>query len=50
VGLDSALMWVERCLKGYRLPEPTRWADAWRPGVRRLCVGKQITLIQVHCG
>lgn len=28
VGLDSALMWVERCLKGYRLPEPTRWADA----------------------
>ena len=22
------LMWVERCLKGYRLPEPTRWADA----------------------
>lgn len=28
VGLDSALMWVERCMKGYRLPEPTRWADA----------------------
>ncbi|QCR37461.1 deoxyribonuclease V [Nissabacter sp. SGAir0207] len=28
VGLDSALAWVERCTRGYRLPEPTRWADA----------------------
>ena len=28
VGMDSALMWVERCMRGYRLPEPTRWADA----------------------
>lgn len=28
VSLDSALMWVQRCMKGYRLPEPTRWADA----------------------
>lgn len=28
VGLDSALAWVQRCMKGYRLPEPTRWADA----------------------
>ncbi|KAA8995077.1 deoxyribonuclease V [Affinibrenneria salicis] len=28
VGLDSALLWVSRCMKGYRLPEPTRWADA----------------------
>lgn len=25
---DSALMWVQRCMRGYRLPEPTRWADA----------------------
>lgn len=24
----SALTLVESCLKGYRLPEPTRWADA----------------------
>lgn len=24
----TALDLVERCLKGYRLPEPTRWADA----------------------
>ncbi len=24
----SALKWVNLCLKGYRLPEPTRWADA----------------------
>jgi len=24
----TALEWVQRCLKGYRLPEPTRWADA----------------------
>lgn len=22
------LAWVQRCMKGYRLPEPTRWADA----------------------
>ncbi|WP_448886733.1 deoxyribonuclease V [Citrobacter telavivensis] len=28
VGLDSALAWVQRCMNGYRLPEPTRWADA----------------------
>lgn len=25
---QSALYWVEKCLRGYRLPEPTRWADA----------------------
>ncbi|MCX8578756.1 deoxyribonuclease V [Gilliamella sp. B2717] len=24
----SALNWVNLCLRGYRLPEPTRWADA----------------------
>lgn len=28
VSVDSALAWVQRCMKGYRLPEPTRWADA----------------------
>ncbi|WP_034911383.1 deoxyribonuclease V [Erwinia sp. 9145] len=28
VSNDTALTWVETCLKGYRLPEPTRWADA----------------------
>lgn len=28
VSLDSALEWVEKCTLGYRLPEPTRWADA----------------------
>lgn len=28
VSLDSALHWVENCMGGYRLPEPTRWADA----------------------
>ena len=28
VSTDSALAWVQRCMKGYRLPEPTRWADA----------------------
>ncbi|RZU97359.1 UNVERIFIED_ORG: endonuclease V [Serratia quinivorans] len=28
VGADSALAWVQRCMAGYRLPEPTRWADA----------------------
>lgn len=28
VSHDTALAWVQRCMKGYRLPEPTRWADA----------------------
>ncbi|NDL65931.1 deoxyribonuclease V [Acerihabitans arboris] len=28
VGMDSALHWVQQCMRGYRLPEPTRWADA----------------------
>lgn len=28
VSMDSALAWVQRCTRGYRLPEPTRWADA----------------------
>jgi len=39
VSLDTALYWVERCLQGYRLPEPTRWADAVasrRPAFTRL--------------
>lgn len=32
VGMDSALLWVQRCMAGYRLPEPTRWADAIASG------------------
>lgn len=28
ISQDTALYWVKQCLKGYRLPEPTRWADA----------------------
>ncbi|MEJ5074893.1 deoxyribonuclease V [Enterobacter ludwigii] len=32
VSQDSALAWVQRCAKGYRLPEPTRWADAVASG------------------
>lgn len=28
ISLESALHWVELCTAGYRLPEPTRWADA----------------------
>lgn len=28
VSTDTALSWVQRCTAGYRLPEPTRWADA----------------------
>lgn len=39
VSADTALHWVERCLQGYRLPEPTRWADAvasQRPAFMRL--------------
>lgn len=38
VSLDSALAWVKRCQRGYRLPEPTRWADAvasQRPAFQR---------------
>lgn len=29
---DTALVWVQRSLAGYRLPEPTRWADAVASG------------------
>ncbi|HGM6911902.1 TPA: deoxyribonuclease V [Serratia marcescens] len=39
VSADSALAWVQRCMAGYRLPEPTRWADAIasrRPAFQRL--------------
>lgn len=32
VSLDTALLWVSRCMAGYRLPEPTRWADAVASG------------------
>ncbi|MCS2159661.1 deoxyribonuclease V [Scandinavium sp. H11S7] len=32
VNQDSALGWVQRCTQGYRLPEPTRWADAVASG------------------
>ncbi len=32
VSADSALAWVKRCMAGYRLPEPTRWADAVASG------------------
>ncbi|MBX9497061.1 deoxyribonuclease V [Yersinia enterocolitica] len=28
VSVGSALEWVQHCMAGYRLPEPTRWADA----------------------
>jgi len=27
VSADTALAWVQRTLRGYRLPEPTRLAD-----------------------
>lgn len=39
ISADTALHWVETCLQGYRLPEPTRWADAvasQRPAFVRL--------------
>lgn len=39
ISLESALNWVQRCTQGYRLPEPTRWADAVaseRPAFTRL--------------
>ncbi len=28
VSVASSLVWVQHCMAGYRLPEPTRWADA----------------------
>lgn len=28
ISQPTALAWVKRCTKGYRLPEPIRWADA----------------------
>ncbi len=28
VSTESALAWTRCCMRGYRLPEPTRWADA----------------------
>lgn len=28
ISQETALLWVEGCMRGYRLPEPTRWADA----------------------
>lgn len=38
IGYNSSLFWVKQCLAGYRLPEPTRLADAiasqrtgWQP-------------------
>ncbi len=27
VSMESALAWVKRCINGYRLHKPTRWAD-----------------------
>lgn len=39
VSVDSALAWVQRCMKGYRLPEPTRWPR----NVRRSCAIQQIS-------
>ncbi|WP_437611634.1 deoxyribonuclease V [Erwinia sp. V71] len=32
VSHETALQWVENCMAGYRLPEPTRWADAVASG------------------
>jgi uncharacterized protein YjaG (DUF416 family) len=43
VSMDSALAWVQRCMKGYRLPEPTRWADAVASRVRLLFVGRKFS-------
>jgi len=28
MGMDASLFWVGQCMRSYRLPEPTRWADA----------------------
>jgi deoxyribonuclease V len=28
ISMDSSLYWVQQCMRQYRLPEPTRWADA----------------------
>ncbi len=52
VSVDSALAWVQRCMKGYRLPEPTRWADAVaseRPAFVRY-TANQLTQQQLRAG
>lgn len=44
---ESALLWVRRCLKGYRLPEPTRWADliaSNKPAFQRWKAKQQLIL------
>ncbi|MDN0089203.1 deoxyribonuclease V [Yersinia nurmii] len=45
ISMDSALVWVQNCMRGYRLPEPTRWADAIasnRPAFQRwLAISKK---------
>lgn len=28
ISMESSLFWVEHCMRQYRLPEPTRWADS----------------------
>jgi deoxyribonuclease V len=28
ISLPTALSFIQSCMRGYRLPEPTRWADA----------------------
>lgn len=32
ISTHTATQWVRQCLRGYRLPEPTRWADAVASG------------------
>lgn len=46
VSTDTALLWVQRCMAGYRLPEPTRWADAVASG-RPACSNSGV--IRVNC-
>ncbi|RJT34197.1 deoxyribonuclease V [Rahnella woolbedingensis] len=28
ISMESSLYWVQQCMRQYRLPEPTRWADS----------------------
>ncbi|MBX9699812.1 MAG: deoxyribonuclease V [Acetobacteraceae bacterium] len=39
VAEDSAVAWVQRCLRGYRLPEPTRLAHLAANAQRRAATG-----------
>lgn len=50
VGMDSALMWVERCMRGYRLPGADALGRCGGVPSSVVCaLASKSQLIQVHC-